>query len=86
MPSINGGACTHAPCCCCLRLHGVSRRALLPPPPGRGFSITTSQFVKLFANYSRSHLYLGAELVFHALVLFIVGPDCAEVRASTRRI
>ncbi|GLC72072.1 hypothetical protein PLESTF_001201000 [Pleodorina starrii] len=29
---------------------------------GRGFSITSSSFVKLFANYGRSHISLGFEL------------------------
>ncbi len=36
---------------------------------GRGFSITSSSFIKLFANYGRSHIALGFELIAMAIAV-----------------
>ncbi|GLC38942.1 hypothetical protein PLESTB_000464000 [Pleodorina starrii] len=36
---------------------------------GRGFSITSSSFIKLFANYGRSHIALGFELAAMAMAV-----------------
>ena len=47
---------------------------------GRGFSITASSFVKLFANYGRSHLYAGFELLV-LLLVFAAANDC-EARGA----
>jgi 1,3-beta-glucan synthase len=38
---------------------------------GRGFSLTTSQFLKIWTNYSRSHIYPGVELL--SLAFLMVG-------------
>lgn len=38
---------------------------------GRGFSITSSSFIKLFTNYGRTHVYLGFELAWLAIVLAV---------------
>lgn len=38
---------------------------------GRGFSITSSSFIKLFTNYGRTHVYLGFELAWLAIVFAI---------------
>ena len=44
-------------------------------PTGRGFSFTTSSFIRLFTFYGRSHLYPGFELLFMALML-LAFMDC----------
>lgn len=44
---------------------------------GRGFSISSSSFVKLFSNYGRTHIYFGFELAFLAIVFAIVN-DCSS--------
>jgi hypothetical protein len=36
---------------------------------GRGFSLTTSQFLKIWTNYSRSHIYPGVELLSLAFLM-----------------
>eukprot|EP00798_Chlamydomonas_sp_ICE-L_P008246 gene8246-1515_t len=42
---------------------------------GRGFSITTMPFVRMYASYARTHLYLGFELIFFMTTLYIID-DC----------
>ncbi|KAL6759861.1 glycosyl transferase [Haematococcus lacustris] len=37
---------------------------------GRGFSLTTSQFLKVWTNYARSHIYLGVELLSLAILMY----------------
>ncbi|PNW85408.1 hypothetical protein CHLRE_03g185000v5 [Chlamydomonas reinhardtii] len=44
---------------------------------GRGFSITSSSFLNLFANYGRSHMALGFELAALAIALAATN-DCAR--------
>ncbi|KAG2448290.1 hypothetical protein HYH02_006874 [Chlamydomonas schloesseri] len=44
---------------------------------GRGFSITSSSFIKLFTNYGRSHMALGFELAALAIALAATN-DCAR--------
>ncbi|KAG2499845.1 hypothetical protein HYH03_002136 [Edaphochlamys debaryana] len=44
---------------------------------GRGFSITSSSFIKLWANYGRSHMALGFELAAMAIALAATN-DCAR--------
>ncbi|KAG2448283.1 hypothetical protein HYH02_006867 [Chlamydomonas schloesseri] len=44
---------------------------------GRGFSITSSSFTKLFTNYGRSHMALGFELAALAIALAATN-DCAR--------
>ncbi|KAG2442515.1 hypothetical protein HXX76_002601 [Chlamydomonas incerta] len=44
---------------------------------GRGFSITSASFIKLFANYGRSHMAMGFELAALAIALAATN-DCAR--------
>lgn len=44
---------------------------------GRGFNITTMEFIKIFTLYARSHLYMGFELFFILVTLYIV-KDCGS--------
>lgn len=44
---------------------------------GRGFNISTMEFVKVFTLYCRSHLYMGFELLFVLTTLYIVR-DCGS--------
>ena len=44
---------------------------------GRGFSITSSSFIKLFVNYGRSHIALGFELAAMAVAVAATN-DCAR--------
>ncbi|PNH12435.1 1,3-beta-glucan synthase component FKS1, partial [Tetrabaena socialis] len=44
---------------------------------GRGFSITSSSFIKLFANYGRSHIALGFELAAMAIAVAATN-ECAR--------
>eukprot|EP00198_Chlamydomonas_reinhardtii_P003824 XP_001693160.1 glycosyl transferase [Chlamydomonas reinhardtii] len=43
---------------------------------GRGFSIQTTDFVKLYTMYARSHLYLGFEVLFFCATLYATN-DCS---------
>ncbi|KAJ9527498.1 hypothetical protein QJQ45_025772 [Haematococcus lacustris] len=45
---------------------------------GRGFSLTTSQFLKVWTNYARSHIYLGVELLSLAILMYFFNncEDC----------
>ncbi|KAG2442264.1 hypothetical protein HXX76_002351 [Chlamydomonas incerta] len=44
---------------------------------GRGFSIQTTDFVKLYTMYARTHLYLGFEVLFFCATLFATN-DCSS--------
>lgn len=46
---------------------------------GRGFSIQTTDFVKMYSMYARTHLYLGFELLFMVITIYVVN-------VSTRRL
>lgn len=39
---------------------------------GRGFSIQTTDFVKMYSMYARTHLYIGFEVLFFVVTLYIV--------------
>lgn len=40
---------------------------------GRGFSIQTTDFVKMFSMYARTHLYMGFVVLFFVVCMYIVG-------------
>ncbi|GIL92522.1 hypothetical protein Vretifemale_20040, partial [Volvox reticuliferus] len=42
---------------------------------GRGFSIQTTDFVKMYTMYARTHLYLGFEVLFFCVTLYALN-DC----------
>ncbi|GIL51750.1 hypothetical protein Vafri_7680 [Volvox africanus] len=42
---------------------------------GRGFSIQTTDFIKMYTMYARTHLYLGFEVLFFCVTLYALN-DC----------
>ncbi len=50
---------------------------------GRGFNISTMEFVKVFTLYARTHLYLGFEILFVLTTLYIIKDPVFDLSLAT---